>query len=865
MSEARPPGLPEEERYTLARPGAAPQPAFIDLGHVTLTSRAGNRFTFTGTASRARLTILAPDLARVDLLPEGHDEPPRSWAVAQPDDAWPAVPLEITETPESLTIRAPAMTIRVGLHPFRLAFYTPDGALLSMDDAEAGLGMARQDPGPTPYIVQRGAWGARCHKALQPGEHFFGFGERTGPLDKRGSRFLLWNIDPHGPHGDQTWAMYSSIPFFLSLRDQQPTLAYGLFLDSAALTEFDLGATHPERLTFGVGAGDGALTYYFFAGAGPEPLAAILARYTELTGRMPLPPRWALGNHQCRWCYFPDTWVRSLAREFRAHQMPCDALWLDIDYMDGYRDFTWHPQRFPDPQGLIEQLHAQGFHVVTILDPGVKQDPTYHVYQQGVRNGYFCTTPDGEVFHGPVWPGMAAFPDFSRPDVRQWWGQQHTALLDQGVDGIWNDMNEPTLSGRFAPDLNVPWGSTLAPQVQHGAGEETLPHLAFHNAYGAMMSRATREALERLRPNERHFVLTRSAFAGTQRDAALWTGDNSSLWEHLRLALPMCLNIGLSGIAFVGVDVGGFWGSTNAELLTRWTQLGTLLPFCRNHSSANTRRQEPWAFGEPYESSIRRSLELRYRLLPYLTTLFHEAATTGTPIMRPLFWHHLSDQTTWEIDDQFLLGRDLLAAPVYQPGSNPRRLYLPPSEWAYFWSGERFHGPAWVEVRAPLDEIPLFVRAGAFLPLGPVMQHTAERPTDPLTLALSVPAANSAGASALYEDDGATTDYRNGSFCQTSYRYAWNAPGTLSITLETPRGAYRPPRQQLQLELHLPFPASQPQPAVQRVLLNGESLSERPPRDAGIGWQARTSRNEVIVTITLEQSWEEQRLELLLR
>ncbi len=860
MSEATPPELPPEDVIALAQPGAAPQPTAIEIGPATLTSREGNRFTFTGVESQAqvRLTILAPDLARVDFLPEWIAQPPRSWAVAKAEEDWPNVPVEIEDEQNSLMLRAPAMSVGVTLapEPFQLQFFNAEGVCLSADLPQS-LSVVKQDPGPAPYIMQRGAWGARCARRIFPGEHFFGFGERTGPLDKRGTRLTLWNFDPPGPHSDNTWAMYTSIPFFLSAREGQPPLTYGLFLDSPALTEFDLGATQPARQTFSVGAGDGALTYYFFAGNGEDALHTILARYTELTGRMPLPPRWALGHHQSRWSYYPDSWVRTLAREFRARQMPCDALWLDIDYMDGYRDFTWHPQRFPDPPGLIAELHRQGFRVVTILDPGVKQDPDYSVYQEGVERGCFCATPDGQVFHGPVWPGMAAFPDFSRAEVRQWWGDQHAALLDAGVDGIWDDMNEPTLNSHFAPELTVPIGSTLAPQAQHGgdANDEALPHLAFHNAYGAMMARATREGLERLRPDERPFVLTRSGYAGVQRYAALWTGDNSSLWEHLRLAMPMCLNIGLSGVAFVGVDVGGFWGSADAELLTRWTQLGALLPFCRNHSSAQTRLQEPWAFGEPFESINRRYLELRYRLLPYLTTLFHEAATTGAPIMRPLFWHSLHDQTTWEIDDQFLLGRDLLAAPIYQQGSASRRVYLPAGEWASFWSGERFHGPAWVTAPAPLDELPLFVRAGAFLPLGPVMQHTAERPTDPLTLRLYVPAADGAGVSTLYEDDGISTNYQRGAFALRRSGYRWQASGRLVITLEKPDGAYQPERRQLQLEVHLPFAASR----------RRDTFAERSPlagRLGGEGWTLRTTRSEAVLTRAFDETGERREVEI---
>ncbi len=865
MSEARPPELPEQELHRLSRPETASQPAQGAVGQVVFTGREGNRFTFTEVASRARvrLTILAPDLARVEFLPEWVAAPPRSWAVTTADEDWPVVPVEMGTKASGLWLRTPAMSIWVMLapQPFLLQFYNAEGICLSAD-APNGLSVVRQNPGPTPYIIQRGEWGARCVKALLPGEHLFGFGERTGSMNKRGQRFLLWNTDPHRGHDDATWSMYASIPFFLSVREQHPPLTYGLFLDSPALTEFDLGATQPDRLAFGVGAGDGALTYYFFAGNGEEAMQTILARYTALTGRMSQPPRWALGYHQSRWSYYPDSWLRSLAREFRAHQMPCDALWLDIDYMDGYRDFTWHPQRFPDPEGLIAELHEQGFHVVTIVDPGVKQDPTYHAYQQGVRAGYFCKTPGGEVFHGPVWPGMAAFPDFSRAEVRQWWGELHRALLDAGVDGIWNDMNEPSLTGYFAPDLAVPSGSTLAPDARHGVGEETLPHRVMHNAYGLLMSQAAYEGLERLQPDRRPFVLTRSGCAGIQRYAALWTGDNSSTWEHLRLAMPMCLNIGLSGVAFVGVDIGGFWEHCSGELLTRWVQLGALLPFCRNHSAMDTRRQEPWAFGEPFESINRRYLELRYRLLPYLTTLFYEAASTGAPVMRPLFWHYLDDLTAREIEDQFLLGRDLLAAPVYQEGGHTRRLYLPAGEWASFWSGERWQGSAWVEVRAPLDELPLFVRAGAFLPLGPVMQHTGERPTDPLTLALYVPAADGTGISTLYEDDGGTTDYRSGAFCLRSARFTWKAPGSLAITLEAPQGSYRPQRQHLQLEAHLPFPASQAQPTVHVIRLNGAPLPERLAAGEAIGWHARATRNEVIVTISLDETWAEQAIEM---
>ena len=864
MSEPIPPALPEHQAHALTQPGAASQPAVLPIGPATLTGREGNRFIFTGMESRAqvRLTILAADLAKVELLPEGMDAPPRSWSVAKAEEAWPEMSVELEEEKAGgRWIRTNAMAIWVTLAPvpFQMQFYNAEGILLSAD-APDGLSIVRQDSDPMPAIVQRGEWGARCAKALLAGEHFFGFGERTGKLNKHGSRVLLWNFDPHMGHSDDTLAMYSSIPFFLSVREQHPPLTYGILLDSPALTEFDLGATSPDRLTFGCGAGGGALTYYFFAGDGEDALHSILARYTELTGRIPLPPRWALGNHQCRWSYYPDSLVRDLAQTFRARNLPCDALWLDIDYMDGYRDFTWDAQRFPNPRGLIDELHAQGFKLVTIVDPGVKQDAAYHVYQQGAQSGYFCRTPDGQVFHGPVWPGMTAFPDFSRAEVRAWWGEQQAALTEPGVDGIWNDMNEPSLIEAFAPELALPPGRTLAPNVQHEADGKPLAHAEFHNAYGAMMARAAYEGLERSQPDRRPFVLSRSLFAGAQRFSALWTGDNSSTWEHLRMAIPQCLNIGLSGIPFVGMDIGGFWGNSSGELLARWTQLGVLLPFCRNHSAIGTIQQEPWAFGEPFESIIRRYLELRYRLLPYLTTLFHEAATSGAPVMRPLFWQYLDDLAAREIDDQFLLGRDLLVAPVYQEGADARRLYLPAGEYAHFWSGERYQGPGWIEVQAPLDELPLFVRGGAILPLGPVMQHTVEHPTDPLTLALyaSTRSPDADESFTLYEDDGETTGYRGGAFCQTRASWVWDTPLHLTITLGAPRGPYRAMRRRLQLEAHLPFPASQPQPSVRSARLNGEALTERAPSDDATGWSARATRSEVIVTVSLEETWTER-------
>ena len=361
----------------------------------------------------------------------------------------------------------------------------------------------------------------------------------------------------------------------------------------------------------------------------------MLDRYTALTGRTPMPPLWALGNQQSRWSYMSADELRAIAAGFREREIPCDVLHLDIDYMDGYRVFTWDRERFPDPAGLIAELGEQGFRVVTIADPGVKVDERYALYTEGRERGYFCLTRDGDEYRNAVWPGLCAFPDFTDPAVREWWGDQQHVLLDEGVAGVWCDMNEPALF--------VPQGATMPPDVVHLGGGRTRLHGEVHNAYGSLMAQAAREGLERLRPEARPFVISRAGYAGLQREAMHWTGDNSSWWEHLWMSMPQLQNLGLSGIAWAGVDIGGFFGDCTGELLARWTEFGVFQPFCRNHSAMGTVAQEPWAFGEPWETICRDMLRLRMRLLPYLYTLFEECHRTGAPILRPLLFEHPDD------------------------------------------------------------------------------------------------------------------------------------------------------------------------------------------------------------------------------
>ncbi|HEX8997563.1 MAG TPA: TIM-barrel domain-containing protein, partial [Ktedonobacterales bacterium] len=586
----------------------------------------------TEAGVEARVAALTPGIVRVRLLAPGA-APMRSWAVER--DSWGGVATDIEENDSHFGARLTGLKLDVTCAPFRLALEWPGGEPFVETDPQLSMGFAgavRPDEPANPALP---TGSARCHLRLRPGERIIGVGERPEPLDRRGARITFWNTDPPNPHNETTGAMYASIPFWMVARPDGRT--WGVFLDSVARADLDAGASDPNMMSFGVTSGD--LTFYLMAGPTP---GAVLRQYTELTGRMPLPPRWALGYGQSRWSYFPEAQAREIASQFRARRIPCDHLWLDIDYMDGYRVFTWSPTRYPDPPRLLADLRAQGFKTVTIIDPGVKVDPTDATYAEGAQRDYFVRRPDGSLFAGVVWPGESVFADFTREDVRAWWGDLHGSLLDAGVAGIWDDMNEPALTDRLVPGAGTPHGTTMALDAIHhpdGADGAAVPHERLHNAYGMLMARATREGLERLRPNERAFLLTRAGYAGIQRYAAIWTGDNHSRWEHLRLATRMCLSLGMSGTPFVGFDTGGFWDAPTSEMLTRFTQLGSLFPFFRNHCAMSMPPQEPWAFGQPFEAFIRQAIELRYRLLPYFYTLADEASRTGAPITRPMLYH----------------------------------------------------------------------------------------------------------------------------------------------------------------------------------------------------------------------------------
>ncbi len=691
------------------------------------------------------LTAFEPDVLRVRFSPTGTWPPPRSWAVIDVDARTPS-DLDVEPTRSGLQISNAALQIAV--------------------DATGSVS-ARRAAGGELITHGRLRWqvdAPHCEWAhdMPLGRGFFGFGERTGLLEKRGHRYTCWTTDEWRHQGPETDSLYVAVPFHLAIDPDGSS--YGILLDTTYRSAFDLTGIEARRLTMSADAP--TLDWYLING--PEPMA-VVERLAGLLGRPPLPPRWALGYHQARWSYASADEVRGVASALRANAIPADAIHLDIDHMDRFRVFTWDRERFPDPAGLTRELLDARLRTTAVVDAAVVAAEDLPVYAEGHRRDLFVKrsrAADADELRAWLWGGESVLPDHTRPEVRAWWGEQYRTYLDVGIAGFLNDMNEPAMHDRPFDD---PASENTEPPPDTPFGDATEPseHAEVRNAYALLQNQATAEALARARPDERPFLVSRSGFAGIQRHAIIWTGDNWSYWEHLEMSLPQLLNLGLSAIPLAGADIGGFFADCPPELLVRWTQLGAFYPFARNNSAEGTARQEPWAWGEPTTSRCRRAIELRYRLLPYLYTVVEEAAATGRPILRPLFLHDPSDRAARDIADEALVGRDLLIAPVMRPGKTSREVYLPRGAWYDLRTGRLLEGGQATLASAGLDEeLPHFARAGSILPMGPALRSTGERPLDPLTLHVFPDDAGRAGGT-LYEDDGSSLGYRRGDWCRT--------------------------------------------------------------------------------------------------
>ena len=594
------------------------------------------------------------------------------------------------------------------------------------------------------------------HFDLNPETDLYGTGEVTGDLRRNGSDITLWNTDNYAYGKFEGKQLYQAHPWVLGVRADGSS--FGILADNSWRQEI-----HLEKGVDIISEGP-SFRVIVIEKETPQEVMIVLG---ELTGTMAMPPLWALGYQQSRYSYFPDTNVQELADEFRDRKIPADVIWMDIDYMNGFRVFTF------DPKGLNDYLHARDFKSVFMIDPGVKQDSLYSVYQEGSAGNHWVLDSLGNEYNGEVWPGQVAFPDYTRPETQKWWASLYTDFMNLGIDGVWNDMNEPAV-------FDGPGGSMPDNNIHRGGGD--LPkdiHLRYHNVYGLLMVRSSREGIMAVNPEKRPFVLSRANYIGGQRYAATWTGDNSATWDNLKMSIPMSINLSLSGQPFNGPDIGGFTKSPTADLFGNWIALGAYYPFSRNHTSNDTEDQEPWAFGEEIENVSRTAINRRYRLMPYLYTLFREASTTGMPIMRPTFFADIQDKNLREEQQSFLLGENLLIIPRWAED-----LKMPEGDWQQIPFEEKDDNYQAI----------VKLRDGAIVPMGPVIQSTEEYSTLKLTLLINPDEAGNASGS-LYDDSGEGFGYQAGDYAVLNFSASKTAENTLKVSVKQTEGSRKTARE----------------------------------------------------------------------
>ncbi|MDP2068957.1 MAG: glycoside hydrolase family 31 protein [Lutibacter sp.] len=646
--------------------------------------------------------------------------------------------LEVTEDEINYIITTSKLICHISKEDMRKSIFdAKDNTLISEDE----LGFHWEES------YEFGGNIVKMSKNSQEKESYYGLGDKPVALNLKSKRFENWVTDSYAFDKD-TDPIYKAIPFYTGLHHGK---AYGIFFDNTFRSYFDFCQERRNVTSFWAQGGE--MNYYFIYG--PE-MGEVVSNYTDLTGKPhELPPLWALGYHQCKWSYYPESNVKEITNKFRELRIPCDAIYLDIDYMEGFRCFTWNKEYFPNPRRMVKELADIGFKTVAIIDPGIKIDNDYSVFKEGLDKDYFCKRADGPYMKGKVWPGECYFPDFTKPEVREWWSGLFKELIeDIGVKGVWNDMNEPAI-------MDVP-GKTFPDDVRHNYDGNECSHRKAHNIYGMQMARATYQGLKKFSYPKRPFVITRAAYAGTQRYSSTWTGDNVATWEHLTIANLQAQRMCMSGFSFVGSDIGGFAEQPNGELYARWIQLGIFHPFCRTHSSGDHGDQEPWAFGDNITDIVRKFIEIRYQLLPYLYTAFWRYATEGIPILKSLVLYDQADVHTHYRNDEFVFGEKILACPITEPNAKGRRMYVPEGNWYNFWDNSLVIGGNEVWVDADLDSMPIFVKEGAIIPKYPIQQYVGEKEITELHLDVFFKFGKE--KSQVYEDAEDGFDYKKGRF-----------------------------------------------------------------------------------------------------
>ena len=747
----------------LAAQSSAQRLTIERLGNATKVVPNARGAEIIASNGRLMITVVNASTVRIHLT-KSDTYDTLSYAVIS--TAYETTLIEQKNNNEVYKLTTDSLSIQVNLAPIAVTVWDKQGNVLVEDDEKLGISWAGS------HITN--------YKVMHADERFIGLGEKTGPLDRRGNGYTHWNTDFFGyPSGADP--IYMSTPFYIGLHSR--SAMYGLFLDNSSRTRFNFGASNNRFSSFGVEDGD--LRYYVIAGSS---VPSIISSYAKLTGTTPMPPKWALGYQQCRYSYYPDTQVLNVARTFRERKIPADVIYLDIHYMQDYKLFTWDSLRFSNPKGMLDQLQKLNFNTTVIVDPGIKVEKGYKQYDEGVAKDHFLKYSDGSLYQGQVWPGWCHFTDFTMPKARQWWGEQFSGLVKDGVRGFWNDMNEIATWGQFMPD-NILFGF-------EGTG---ATHLLGRNVYGMQMARSTYEGTRKLLGNERPFILTRSGYSGIQRYSAVWTGDNQSNDDHMMAGIRLLNSMGLTGVPFVGMDVGGFTGNPSKELFARWTTISAFTPFFRAHVAIDNKSQEPWSFGERVEQICRNYISMRYILMPTLYSAFHEASVSGLPIMRPMVIEHPFDNNVydWQYLHQFTVGADLMICPTpsYERFT---RVYFPAGgSWYSLHDGASFAGGSSVIVDSPIEKLPIFVREGGILFAQSLVQSTKELPSD--TLRVHIWPGSTTRTATWYDDDGKSYDYEKGTSVSRSIVHN-AAKRTLSVSAA--RGAFQSGFKYLRVIIH---------------------------------------------------------------
>ncbi|MGM0509335.1 MAG: glycoside hydrolase family 31 protein [Fusobacteriota bacterium] len=708
---------------------------YKNLGEMISYKTEKDSVLFKGRFGNLNIKILEEDIIRVTMLNKKEQDLRSTKAVIYEKSE--DVNINLKDAKDTINIVFKNIKIEVSKKDISLKFYK-NGKLITEDHS--------------PYSWNKDQIG--FSHIMEKEDKIYGLGEKTGFLDKRGRIYEMWNSDVFDPHNTTIDPLYVSIPFFVNFNQKR---TYGIYFDNSYRSHFDMGANLEEA--YNIWAEGGKVDYYMILG---KDVKEVIGNYTKITGKPALPPKWSLGHHQSRYTYKSDKEVTDILDNFIDRDIPCDAIHLDIHYMDEYRVFTWDENNYPFPKKMAKKIQDSGKKLVNIVDPGVKIDSNYKVYRDMMKNDYYCKYINGEEFIGKVWPGETVFPDFTKKDVRKWWGDLTTDFMEEyGVEGIWHDMNEPAVFNDT---------STMDTQVYHHGDGDGGTHLRYHNMYGFFENQAVFESIKE-NQKKRPFILTRAGFSGIQRYAAIWTGDNRSMWEHLELAVPMMLNMGISGLPFVGTDVGGFSFDTNGELLTRWYQLGAFSPFFRNHCEVHSINQEPWSFGKEKEEIITKYIRLRYSLMNELYNQFYKSHKTGVPVIKPIFMEYPEDKDTYDIYDQFIFGESILVAPIIRPGIEIRKVYLPEGKWYDYHTGEEYIGGDWILYKASLEKLPMFVKGGSIIAFNEVFQSVEKMDRELLKFRITLDGVTENGKYLNYNDDGESFDFENGEYNLEDIRY----------------------------------------------------------------------------------------------